>query len=126
MPRPRTRRQSSSLLSPGCSTGLYLPTIAAMSSPTGSPERPQPPEEALEQLAEQRRLALDTAQMGWWSLEVESGHVHWDERIRAMFELDRENLHYLEVLPLLHPEDRSRLDRAIKASIDPVNPQPYS
>ncbi len=97
-----------------------------MSSPAGSSERPLPPEEALEQLAEQRRLALDTAQMGWWSLEVESGEVHWDERIRTMFERDRENLHYLEVLPLLHPEDRSRLDRAIKAAVDPINPQPYS
>ncbi|CAN5614932.1 hypothetical protein BH09VER1_BH09VER1_22070 [soil metagenome] len=97
-----------------------------MSSPNGSPERPQPPEEALEQLAEQRRLALDTAQMGWWSLDLVSGSVHWDERIRSMFALNREHLDYLEVLPLLHPEDRDRLDRSIKASIDPINPQPYA
>ncbi len=97
-----------------------------MSSPAGSRENPLSPEEALEQLAEQRRLALDTAEMGWWSLEVESGEVHWDERIRAMFGVNRATLHYLEVLPLLHPEDRSRLDRAIKASIDPANPQPYA
>ena len=39
-------------------------------------------EAALAELAEQRRLALDAAQMGWWHLDVASGKVRCDARFR--------------------------------------------
>ncbi len=37
---------------------------------------------ALARIAEQRRLALDSAQMGSWHYDLASGLVHWDERFK--------------------------------------------
>ena len=37
------------------------------------------------ELSEQRRLALDSAQMGSWHFDLASERIHWDDRFKAIF-----------------------------------------
>ena len=83
-------------------------------------------EAALAQTAEQRRLALDSAQLGWWHYDLVNDRIYWDERFKAVFGVRDEELGYERVLSLLHPDDREKVDAAIKAAIRPDNPAPYS
>ena len=77
-------------------------------------------------LAEQRQLALDAAQVGWWQYDPASGMVSHDARYSAIYGLDaRERRHVDEVSALLHPEDAPRLWAAIEAAIQPGRPRPY-
>ena len=45
----------------------------------------QKTEEALRQASEQRRLALEAAELGAWDYHFETGDVFWDETCRNMF-----------------------------------------
>ncbi|HEV7302295.1 MAG TPA: PAS domain S-box protein [Tepidisphaeraceae bacterium] len=81
-------------------------------------------EERLRVSAEQRRLALDAAQLGWWQMDA-NRNVDWDARVRAIYMEPDEEMTYQGVMARIHPEDRPRVDAAVKAAIDPVDPQPY-
>ena len=82
---------------------------------------------ALHELAEQRRLALDSAQMGWWHLDLlGDNRVHWDEGFKAVFGVSGQDLAYEKVISLLHPDDRGKVDAAVKAAIRPHDPIPYN
>ena len=83
-------------------------------------------EAALTQLAEQRRLALDSAQMGWWQFDLSSGQVFWDERFKEIFGAKGDELAYDKALEMIHPEDVMRVDEAVKAALRPIDPVPYS
>ena len=83
-------------------------------------------EAALMQTAEQRRLALDSAQLGWWHFDLANNSIYWDERFKVIFGVKDEELGYERVLSLLHPDDREKVDAAIKAAIRPDDPVPYS
>jgi PAS domain S-box-containing protein len=66
-------------------------------------------------------LALDAAQMGTWAWDVESGAIHWSERVGGMFGLAPGTFSggLEDYLALIHPEDRAsvgaEIDRAIKS-----------
>ena len=81
---------------------------------------------ALAQVAEQRRLALDSAQMGSWHFDLASGRIHWDARFKAIFGVADEELSYERVVSLLHPADRENVREAIAAASRPNDPVPYS
>ena len=83
-------------------------------------------EAALAELAEQRRLALDAAQMGWWHLDVVSGKVRCDERFEKIYGVAEGEFPYETAISLIHPEDRERVDAAVKAATRPRDPVPYS
>ena len=83
-------------------------------------------ERQLRLLSEQRRLALDSAQMGWWHVDLVTGELHMDKRFRAIFDVDEQNGSYEHVLQRIHPEDRSRVDAAVQAAVRPVDPVPYA
>ena len=83
-------------------------------------------EAALVQTAEQRRLALDSAQLGWWHFDLVNDNVYWDERFKTIFGVRDEELSYERVLSRLHPEDRKSVDAAVKAAIRPDDPSPYA
>ena len=55
-------------------------------------------EQAAEELSEQRRLALDSAHMGWWHLDVASGQLQMNEHHRAIFDVDERSGAYTQVL----------------------------
>ena len=83
-------------------------------------------EVALEQLAEQRRLALDSAQMGWWQLDLVKSQVHMDERFGAIFGLVGQELAQKDVNAAIHPEDVKKVEAAADAAIRLQNPDPFS
>ena len=110
---------------------IYLPTRAADGTITGVfvhgvdwTER-KTAETTLAQMSEQRRLALDSAAMGWWHLDLIQNRVYWDERFRAIFGVSGEELSYEKALSIIHPEDRAGVDAAVKASTRPVDPVPH-
>ena len=80
----------------------------------------------LARLSEQRRLALDSAQMGWWHLDVGSGELHMDDRFRAIFDVDEQSDLYTHVVRRIHPDDRERVEAAVQAAVRPTDPVPYA
>ncbi|MCI0553865.1 MAG: PAS domain S-box protein [Anaerolineae bacterium] len=68
---------------------------------------------------ERLRLALDAAQMGTWSWNIETGAVSWSEKIEPLFgmkpgEFDGK---YETYLSLIHPEDLSDVQNAIERAL---------
>jgi PAS domain S-box-containing protein len=72
--------------------------------------------------AEQERLrhAIQAAQVGTWNLDVDRQQVWWDERCQQLYDFrGYAVISYQQLLELVHEEDRTRVDQAIQASLDP-------
>jgi PAS domain S-box-containing protein len=82
-------------------------------------------QKTLAQLSEQRRLALDSARMGWWQYDLLSGTMQGDERLRAIFGAGAKDSTREEILSRIVPEDRARVDAAVAAATRRVDPEPY-
>ena len=65
-------------------------------------------------------LALEAAGMGSFDLDVDTGHLAWDERLVEMFGYDTASFdHTLDAFNArVHPEDRPQVTRALQATID--------
>ena len=84
-------------------------------------------EEAMSYASEQRRLALEIAQLGTWEYDVASGLTRLDQRCGEIFGLDREQAHTLEkLMAVVHPCDRQRISEEISAALDPEGPGIYN
>ncbi len=71
-------------------------------------------EEELRQASEQRRLALEAAELGTWDYRFDSGEVFWDERCRDLFGVPRgEKISYEGALACIHAEDRAGVHEAV-------------
>ncbi len=81
---------------------------------------------ALVQIAEQRRLALDSAQMGWWHLDLLTNRVQCDDRFKTIFGTSQAELALDKGLGMIHPEDRAGVEAAITAATHPQHPVPYA
>ncbi|MDB5295740.1 MAG: hypothetical protein JWO31_1723 [Phycisphaerales bacterium] len=79
-----------------------------------------------ERLAEQRRMALNAADLGWWHLDPASGDVIFDAGFKAIFGVVADRLAYEQVIGLMHPDDRARVDAAVRAATRPDDPQAYA
>ncbi len=82
-------------------------------------------EQELKRLAEQRRLALDSAQLGWWHLDPATGVVTWDDRMRDMYGVTADHMSYTDIIELIHPRDRQRVDEAVSDALDPDTTKPF-
>jgi PAS domain S-box-containing protein len=82
-------------------------------------------EQSLKTVAEQRRLALDAAGMGWWHLNVHTQQMTWDEKAGQIYGVDTESLSFEEALNLVCVEDRAAVQNAVNQALDAENPQPY-
>ncbi|MDE3744285.1 MULTISPECIES: PAS domain S-box protein [Methylobacterium] len=72
------------------------------------------------QVAEDRlRLALEAAGTGTYDYDLVTGTLTWDARTRALFGLSDDDPVSYEgaFLPGVHPDDRERTDRAVRAAI---------
>lgn len=110
---------------------VFLPTRDAEGTTTGvfvhgvdQTER-RLAEQRLATLAEQRRVALDAADMGWWHLDVLSGNASWDPRVKEILGVDADQLNLDAIFKIIHPQDCPSLKAAISASLDIRHPQPY-
>ncbi|WP_375773519.1 PAS domain-containing protein [Archangium gephyra] len=76
---------------------------------------------ALRESEDRLRLALSSAELGIWELEPLSGERSWDARCHELFGLPpREGrISQASFLACLHPEDRPRVEAAMRAACDP-------
>jgi len=68
--------------------------------------------------SEQRRLALESARMGTWVVDVSSRQVAWDDRCANICgEPAGRKIDYDEVIARIHPDDRAAMDETVKQAI---------
>lgn len=79
----------------------------------------------LQRIEDQRRLALDAAELGEWHLDPLTFNLTTDERFRAIFGVQSTTIDYDSAINALHPEDRERVKAAVTEAIHPENPKPY-
>lgn len=83
--------------------------------------------EKLQEMSEQRRLALDAAGLGVWDYRFKTGELFWDECCRDLFGVaDGSRIDYDATLERIHPDDRAAVDRASKQAIAGANGGSYS
>ncbi|UAB72272.1 diguanylate cyclase [Vibrio sp. SCSIO 43132] len=77
-------------------------------------------EESQNNLIEAQRIA----NIGSWSLNMETESLYWSEQIYHIFELDPEEYEpsYQLFLDMIHPEDRVKVDRAFRESLENNTP----
>jgi two-component system, cell cycle sensor histidine kinase and response regulator CckA len=76
--------------------------------------------------AEQRCSALESANMGTWSLDFSGGPAFQDERCCSLFGIRGGGSETsVNSLDRVHPDDRSRIDEAIQRAISPASNGKY-
>jgi signal transduction histidine kinase len=66
-------------------------------------------------------LAVESAGIGTWDLDPQTGRLAWSPRCRAMYDApDARQSTYDELLSRIHPEDRESTHRAMQAALDPA------
>ncbi len=77
-------------------------------------------EDALRNNAELLRKTQEIARLGSWEYEIETGVLRWSEQAYRIFGVDAHAspLTYSSFLAAVHPDDRSAVDRAYRASIE--------
>ena len=72
----------------------------------------------LRRVSDQRRLALEAAEMGAWEFRLETGEVLWDERCCEIAGVPAgERAPFGERLALIHPDDRAAVEEAMRGAI---------
>jgi PAS domain S-box-containing protein len=80
-------------------------------------------ETALRQSEARLELAAQSARIGMWELDVESGVFWASARARELFRFDSQTTVTLErVLATIHPEDREMVETAVGDSVDDRRP----
>ena len=74
---------------------------------------------ALRQSERQYRLALDTAEIGTWSYQANSGVIYLDKRSRQHWGVEEETLKLEEMYKLLHPADHSKVRAVFAVALNP-------
>lgn len=78
----------------------------------------------LRMLSQRLQLALDASQIGVWELDIASGRLHWDPRMRQLYGMnaDISETDIDEWKRRIHPDDREatsrRFDNAIRTNTD--------
>ena len=71
-------------------------------------------QQAMWQSSEQRRVALEAADLGAWDYRFDTGEVYWDDRCREMFGLPAGNkIPYDAAINVIHPEDRQATNEEV-------------
>ncbi len=79
-----------------------------------------PAEPSNEEEEEQIRLAIESGAVGIWDLDPDTGTIQCSKRTKEIYSLHwSSNFNYASFLRVLHPEDRTRTDRAIQQSLNP-------
>jgi PAS domain S-box-containing protein len=98
-------------------TGLLL--AAAIAERDAAETRRAAGYAALELGAGRLALALDAGRMGVWDWDVRTGAIHWSENLEPLHGLPRGSFDgtFAGFQALVHPEDRARVDLAIKRAL---------
>jgi PAS domain S-box-containing protein len=78
------------------------------------------PEEALRSSEERLRLALNAGEMGTWDWELATDALVWDSRQFELFDVPFNEFRRVgaQALARIHPNDRPRIDEAIRITLD--------
>ncbi|GJD99266.1 PAS domain S-box protein [Methylobacterium isbiliense] len=83
-------------------------------------------EEALRKAQDQLRLAVEATNIGIFDYDLVTDALEWDARVHAAFGLPPDApVTYQTFLAGLHPEDRSWVDEAVRAALDPAGDGSY-
>lgn len=83
-------------------------------------------EQTLKDMEERLRLAMESAAIGTWDLNLITGIHRWDRRCKAMFGLPSDtDVSQEDFLAMIHPDDRARVVAAAKRSTDPTGDGSY-
>lgn len=75
----------------------------------------------LKEAEDRLRIALESAELGTWDLNLISGELTWDECCKAMFGLSPDAaVTYDRFLTALHPDDREWVQAAVQNTINPA------
>ncbi len=77
-------------------------------------------EEALKKSQSSLAAAVQIARLGIWEYDLSTGLTHMDQRCRELFGIVEERpVSDDEFLGMVHPEDRARVERGMRAAHDP-------
>lgn len=81
-------------------------------------------ERAMALLAQRLGLALDASGAGAWELDIASGRLFWDERMRDLYGISghRRSCDYSDWSRAVHPQDRARAEALPQRAIDTSEP----
>src|SRR5262249_13330955 len=72
-------------------------------------------DEALRESEQRLKLATDAAGIGLWSMDLTTGRIWVNARLRRLFTVGTgEDLTYLKFRELIHPDDRETVHEAVK------------
>jgi two-component system CheB/CheR fusion protein len=75
-------------------------------------------ERALSESEERFRLAVESAQLGIWDLDPETGRLDWSPRCKEIFGVPLEaTMSYEVFLQAVHPDDRRRTDELVQRAL---------
>lgn len=81
--------------------------------------RQKPQNKAIEENNERLAFVIESAGVGTWDWDISTGEVVWSDRNREMFGLPAgTEVTYERFLQALHPEDRERIEQAIKNTLE--------
>ena len=83
-------------------------------------------EDALRESERQRRLALDSAELGSWHVDPATMTLTADTRFRAISGVTDERLDYDMAFARIHADDREHVRLAVEAATRPDDPAPYA
>ncbi len=83
-------------------------------------------EDALRASEERFRQAVEAADMGTWIFDVGSEVLRFDDRARAIFGLEDEDVSQETVMAVIHPADLEGFIAARDHSLDPNSPDTFS
>ncbi|WP_419190441.1 PAS domain-containing protein [Saltatorellus ferox] len=76
--------------------------------------------------AELSRIALESAELGTWELNLANDTVRWDTRCANLFGFPpSETIHVDETLDVMHPDDRPVVEAALAQALDPAGTGHY-
>ena len=83
-------------------------------------------EQKLRVSEEQRRLALDAAELGAWNIDPATSSLKSDEMFQRIFRGSVGDMSFEEAFAMIHPGDRDRIRVAVTAAMQPASPLPYA
>lgn len=82
-------------------------------------------ESELKASEKRRQRALDSAELGAWNFDLQSGILTTDERFNLIFTGETSAKTYQEILSYIHPDDRNRVVNAMEEATNPYKLKPY-
>lgn len=79
-------------------------------------------QEKLTESEERLRIAIESAELGTWDYNPETGVLQWDNRTREVFGLSPDaHVDFSVFLKGVHPDDRAIVEATVKNTFDPEN-----